>query len=90
MKTLRIVISGRVQGVGFRYFLRQKAQLLGITGYAENKPDNTLEVVAQSENEEQLKEFIKECRRGPILAVVDKVSVSEVNSDRNYSFFDIR
>ncbi len=90
MKTVRIIIEGRVQGVGFRLFLRQKAQLLNIKGYAENAPNGAVEVIAQSDNEKDLSQFIKECWRGPILARINNVKVSEISMDRNYDFFDVR
>ena len=43
----RLVVSGRVQGVGFRYFVVQAAEPLGITGYVRNLRDGTVEIVAE-------------------------------------------
>ncbi len=90
MRTLKIIITGRVQGVGFRFFLRQKAQLLDIKGYARNNSNGSLEVVAQSDNKDNLKNFLKECNRGPILASVSNVDISEEEDERTYPSFDIR
>ena len=90
MRTLKIIITGRVQGVGFRFFLRQKAQLLDIKGYARNNSNGSLEVVAQSDNKDNLKNFLKECNRGPILASVSNVDISEEEDERAYTFFDIK
>jgi acylphosphatase len=44
---LTAVVSGRVQGVGFRYFVRRRAEPLGLVGTATNRPDGSVEVVAE-------------------------------------------
>ncbi|MGB9748465.1 MAG: acylphosphatase [Candidatus Woesearchaeota archaeon] len=90
MKTVKITISGRVQGVGFRLFARQKAQMHGIKGVARNLSNGTLEIVAQSSDEKNLELFIKECKRGPLFAYVEDFRVEEINPEKEYSFFDIR
>jgi len=90
IRTLRIIIKGKVQGVGFRFFLRQKALLLGINGYAMNKNDGSLEVIAQSRDNNALKKFVLECKRGPMLAVIEDVVVEEINETRGYEGFNIR
>lgn len=47
MTRLTAVVSGQVQGVGFRYWVRQEAQSLGLAGWVANLPDGTVEVVAE-------------------------------------------
>ncbi len=69
------LISGKVQGVGYRAFVRRKAQELGLAGYAENLPDGRVEVVAEGE-EEDLKLLLHFLKRGPRLAEVAAVDVS--------------
>ncbi len=69
------LVSGRVQGVGYRAFARRKAQELGLSGYAENLPDGRVEVVAEGD-EEDLKLFIEFLKRGPRLAQVEAVEVT--------------
>ena len=69
------LVSGRVQGVGFRAFAKRKAEELGLSGYAENLPDGRVEVVAEGE-EEDLKLFIEFLKRGPRLARVESVDVT--------------
>jgi len=69
------LISGKVQGVGYRAFVRRKAQELGLTGYAENLPDGRVEVVAEGE-EEDLKLLLHFLKRGPRLAEVTAVDAS--------------
>lgn len=68
-------VLGRVQGVGFRAFARRRAEALGISGYARNLPDGTVEVLARG-YAAALDAFVDELRRGPRYArVVDVVEV---------------
>lgn len=69
------LVSGRVQGVGYRAFAKRKAEELGLSGYAENLPDGRVEVVAEGE-EDDLKLFIEFLKRGPRLARVEAVDVT--------------
>ncbi|ATX93833.1 acylphosphatase [Citrobacter portucalensis] len=66
-------VYGRVQGVGFRYTTQHEAQLLGLTGYAKNMDDGSVEVVAcgESDRVEQLMKWLK--AGGPSSARVDRV-----------------
>ncbi len=85
-----IFVSGRVQGVGFRFFLRRKAQLLGIRGFVENLPNGTVHVIAQSDDEKALDKFVSECWRGPFMARVKDVKVSKNQMENNtYDGFQI-
>ena len=65
-------ISGKVQGVYFRYSTQQKAIELGITGFVRNEDDGTVYVECEGEPQ-KLKKFIDWCHRGPILAKVEEV-----------------
>ena len=67
-------VYGRVQGVGYRYFVKEKAQSLGIFGYVKNLEDETVEILAQG-REENLQKLIEELKRGPFLARVDKLDI---------------
>ena len=51
MPAYRYRVFGRVQGVGFRYFALRQAELLGVTGFARNHPDGSVEVVAEGPEE---------------------------------------
>lgn len=70
----RAVLSGRVQGVGFRFFAEEWAARLGLGGYACNLPDGRLEVVAEGP-EHAVQEFLDAMRRGPRSAVVKAVDL---------------
>ena len=74
MKSVHLIVSGEVQGVGFRYFARNHALALNLKGLIHNKPDGTLEITAQGEKE-KLEKFIAECKKGPYHARIKKIEV---------------
>ncbi len=88
MKRLHLVISGRVQGVGFRYFCYEEAQRLGLTGYARNRPDGTVEAEVQGE-EEALHAFKKAVEKGPRAARVSEIQNNEIEVQTNEKAFSI-
>ena len=61
---IRLILTGRVQGVGFRFFARGRATALGVRGWARNLPDGTVEVEACG-SPEALDELRRELRQGP-------------------------
>jgi len=67
---MRLRVTGRVQGVGFRYFIVREAQRLGLCGYAANRADGSVEIHAQGADA-ALKELLEVARRGPRHARVD-------------------
>jgi acylphosphatase len=69
-----LTIHGRVQGVGFRYFVRQKAELLNINGFVKNLAQGSVYVEAEGEPE-QLQLFIKFCQQGPSHSWVEKAEI---------------
>ncbi|MBI2440775.1 MAG: acylphosphatase [Lentisphaerae bacterium] len=66
---VHLIISGRVQGVGFRFFCVDLARQHGIRGWVRNTEDGAVEVMAEGE-EADLKLFVQGCRRGPRGALV--------------------
>ena len=85
----RFLVSGRVQGVGFRYFARRVAGRLGLVGWVRNLPDGSVEAVAEGSPEE-LARFHSELRLGPTLADVTKVTASPTDSGEALTGFEIR
>ncbi|MBN2809862.1 MAG: acylphosphatase [Deltaproteobacteria bacterium] len=71
-KRLRIVVSGRVQGVWYRASTRAQAQRLGLVGSVWNRSDGRVEIVAEGA-EEPLRELLVWCGKGPVGARVDTV-----------------
>ena len=72
MLTFRYRITGRVQGVGYRYFALTLAHALGVAGYAKNLPDGSVEVVAEG-SEEAVQSFEGRLREGPAFSQVEIV-----------------
>ena len=74
MKELHILISGTVQGVGFRWFVQREAEAASISGSVRNLPSGEVEIYARGE-EENMERFLKILRRGPSYARVEQVRV---------------
>jgi acylphosphatase len=72
MPAKRYIIRGRVQGVGFRWFVDHEARQLGLSGWVRNNFDGTVEVLAVG-SDEQLHALRKKLERGPRAARVDEV-----------------
>jgi acylphosphatase len=68
----RFLVRGRVQGVGYRYFVLHEAQTLGVSGFARNLPDGSVEVVAEGEDPALL-QLEERLRQGPSFAKVAAV-----------------
>ena len=86
---LRAVVHGRVQGVGFRFYVIEIATNLGLTGYARNQGNGTVEVVAEGP-QAGLDALLAELRRGPALARVDRVDASWAAFAGEYEGFRVR
>jgi len=85
--TRRLIISGRVQGVGFRFYMEHKAHQHGVNGWVRNRRDGSVEVIIQG-TAEAVDAMIGAARRGPRGAVVAGVQVSEDSGD--YAAFEVR
>ena len=73
-KTLKLIIRGRVQGVGFRDWVERHALQAGLAGYVRNRREGTVELVV-SGSEAQVDAMLAQCRKGPRLAIVDGIEV---------------
>lgn len=82
------VISGRVQGVGFRYFTERAANQLGIRGYVRNLPTGSVEAYAVGD-EKSLQEFKRQLAKGPGGARVTGIEESDEPVSNKYSRFVI-
>lgn len=91
MTSRQIRVQGRVQGVGFRYALRDEAERLGITGWVRNRSDGSVQALLQGE-QAALERLIAWARRGPPgahVATLEEESVAR-EFERDYPRFDIR
>ena len=78
-KAVRIQVFGRVQGVGFRYFTRQRGMALGLRGRASNLADGSVEVLAIGEISD-VEQLIQWLRQGPPSATVERILVSQLDA----------
>ena len=85
MRTVRLVITGRVQGVGYRMWAERAATQLGIRGWVRNRADGTVELLATGDDE-AIAALIEACRQGPRAAVVTDVAISEAEDDDSIGF----
>lgn len=95
MKTAHVFISGFVQGVGFRHFIRKQALLLGLTGWVRNTEDNRVEALLQdlssnaAEAKEKIDKMLTLCKKGPEIAEVKDVTVEWITEENNFNGFEI-
>ena len=87
-EALRLVIDGRVQGVGYRWFARQAGRELGLTGRVRNLPDGRVEILVAGD-EEQLSRFIDRLREGPPAARVTEIEEGSLAAVPDWDGFDI-
>lgn len=88
VRAKHIIVHGRVQGVGFRYFVQHAGSRLGVCGDVRNCPDSTVEITVEGEAE-KLRDFIRQVEAGPSLARVTRVDVIDIPVKGTYSSFSI-
>ena len=84
-----IRIKGRVQGVGFRQFVKDKARDFDINGWVKNMPDGSVYVKAEG-NEKDMEPFVDHLKRGPSMGRVDKFLKSKLEPASGISGFSIK
>ena len=89
MVRARLLISGIVQGVGYRWSCSREARAGGLTGWVRNLPDGRVEAVLQG-TREQVERMIKWCYRGPSEAQVSDIAVSYEDALEDFKDFGIR
>ena len=90
MKKIRAIVLGKVQGVNFRMYTRQKAKQLGVCGYVRNLENGNVEIVATGENE-QLDALIQWAKSGSPSAIVNSLEIEEITGNgEQFESFEIR
>ena len=89
MTQAHVIISGFVQGVGYRQFVKSKARQLGLVGWVKNSSQATVEAVFVG-SKEKIQEIIKECKKGPFLAEVKDIDVKWGKIKEQFDIFEIR
>lgn len=87
LKNARILVKGQVQGVGYRYFVMNKAIEYKINGFVTNLPDGSVEIEAEGADH-AMETFIDLCAKGPSRAVVESIEV-QYDEVKNYESFAI-
>jgi acylphosphatase len=89
IKTVHIIVSGLVQGVGFRYFVHRKATALGVKGCVRNLYNGDVEIEAEAD-QLILEHFIAEVKTGPRAAWVKDLRLAWREEQGKYNEFEIR
>lgn len=90
MQNIRVhlIVSGKVQGVWFRESTRLKAVELAVKGWVKNRPDGTVEIVAEG-MEPNINNFVEWCHEGPPRAVVSSVTLTNQEFRDEFDSFNI-
>jgi len=89
IKGVEVVVVGKVQGVGFRYYTLQKALVLGLVGFVTNRPDGSVFVVAQGE-ESRVIDLVDWLEEGSPASEVQVVMEQKVESLHSLAYIDFR
>ncbi len=89
MKSMRCVISGKVQGVYFRAWTKEQADSLGVKGWVRNISEGRVEVLAQGADD-SLAEFKKRLIQGSTMSEVKNIDCETMDYDKEYNFFETR
>ena len=85
MRSVHLVITGRVQGVGYRMWAERTAAALGIRGWVRNRHDGSVELLATGDDQ-AIAALIEACRQGPRSAVVSDVAIEDAGDDGSTGF----
>jgi acylphosphatase len=89
METRRCVVRGRVQGVGFRWYVTRNAEVLGVRGTVRNRRDGAVEVVLQADDPAAVADLLERIRRGPPAARVESLDWEPVEDGVRYQGFEV-
>ena len=89
MKVTHLRIYGKVQGIGFRSYVRSHARKLGLIGWVRNLPEGMVEAEVAGADE-KIYRLIELCKKGPMLAEVYSIDLDSIEKDFPYEDFVIR
>jgi acylphosphatase len=89
MDTRRCVVRGRVQGVGFRWFVTRNAEELGVRGTVRNRADGAVEMVLQADDPAPVEAMIDRVRRGPPGSRVHELECEMVEEGTPFARFEV-
>ena len=85
MRTVRLRITGRVQGVGYRMWAERTATQLGISGWVRNRADGTVELLPTG-GDDAVAALVEACRQGPRAAVLSDIAIEDAEDDGSVGF----
>ena len=88
MKRIRIIVTGTVTGVGFRWWLYQKANERNVYGWVRNKTNNEVEAVLLG-HERDVDDIVKLCKKGPTSSNVESIKIEDYQQEYFKKSFDI-
>ncbi|HCM81974.1 MAG: Acylphosphatase family protein [Candidatus Gottesmanbacteria bacterium GW2011_GWA2_44_17] len=88
MKQYHLIITGDVQGIGYRSWIKREAQRLDIAGWVKNREDGSVEAVVQGEKK-HVEQILERAKKGPEVAWVEKVIVTEQPVEKNLFTFEV-
>ena len=88
-KRVKVCFKGRVQGVWFRGYAKQQADLYQVCGWVRNRPDGSVEALLEGE-ESAVKSLFEACQKGPPSARVEETEIKWQPATGEFSSFDIR
>ena len=86
---IQLIITGKVQGVGYRFSAKQQAEQLGITGWVKNRPNGHVEIMAEG-YQQQLNQLLTWAQNGPQFANVDDIVINNLTAHNEFDQFTIR
>ncbi len=89
MKTIHVIVEGRVQGVCFRDYTQQQARHLNLSGWIRNRRDGTVEAIFSGDDSD-IRSILEWLRQGSPASRVEKVRSQDVTSEEDYSTFEVR
>ncbi len=87
-KCLKVVVKGRVQGVGFRWFIQQQANQMGLSGKVKNLSNGDVEIEVQGDAA-LVADFLHAAQKGPAFSKVREIVVEEIPGEEKYNTFEI-
>ena len=88
-KSIKIKITGSVQGVGYRNFIKKVADRFEVKGYVKNEADGSVVIIASGE-EKIINKIIDFCNNGPRFARIDDIEINDIVLDEEFNNFEIR
>jgi len=89
IKSVHMMVKGRVQAVGFRYFTWQTANVYRISGWVRNRDDGSVEIAAEGEKSD-IQQFVKTIKKGSPFSRIKDVDIYEYETPKNYMQFEIK